>query len=365
MTAVEVVELNKTLGRTRVLADVTFEVETGSFTTLLGPSGCGKSTTLKCLAGLETPDSGYIRISGREVAGPAKDVPTSDRELGMVFQSYALWPHMTAHENVAFGLQVRRTNSADTKKRVNEILEVVGLAEVAGRYPAELSGGQQQRVALARALVYQPKVVLLDEPLSNLDAKLREQMRKEIVHIHRELGTTMIYVTHDRLEALSMSDKICVMRNGAIVRSGSPGSVWRDPGSRYVAEFLGHGGVLSCQLEGDGGRSPHAVTVGASRVEVEHLPREGANTHRDERALLLDMSRVRLETAKKTGDGISTALNVLPANVLEVTVVGDEAEIRLAVTDEVVAKKLNASDVEWKPGEEVVLVFPKEAGRVL
>ena len=228
--------------------DISFHVREGEMFTLLGPSGCGKTTTLRSIAGLERPDSGTIEVGGRTLfrdgAGVAGiNVPANERGLGMVFQSYAIWPHMSVFDNVAFPLQVRRRGERLGKReisdRVMKVLTTMELADLAGRQATKLSGGQQQRLALARALVIEPPLLLLDEPLSNLDAKLRESLRYELKRLQRELGITSVYVTHDQTEALVLSTSIAVMRNGNIVQLGRPREIYERPNSRFVAEFIG------------------------------------------------------------------------------------------------------------------------------
>jgi len=226
----------------RAARDITFEVPKGEMFTLLGPSGCGKTTTLRSIAGLEKPSSGEISLEGYPVYSSERGifVPPNRRGFGMVFQSYAIWPHMTVYQNVAFALEVERKHSkSEIRKRVMEVLEVVDLAALEARKATKMSGGQQQRLALARALVKKPQLLLLDEPLSNLDAKLRERMRFEIKRLQRELGLTTIYVTHDQSEALALSHKIAVMKDGQIVQIGPPKEIYSRPGSRFVADFVG------------------------------------------------------------------------------------------------------------------------------
>ena len=227
---------------------VSFSVATGEFFTLLGPSGCGKTTTLQCIAGLETPDAGEIAIDDTTVFSSRGgiDVPAHRRDLGMVFQSYAIWPHMTVFENVAFPLIYghRRTAPVDVRGKVMRALELVKLAPFADRPAPFLSGGQQQRVALARALVHEPRLLLLDEPLSNLDAKLRDEMRVELRQLTKLLAMTTIYVTHDQVEALAMSDRIALMRDGVIVQEGPPREVYFRPHEAFVAEFLGGANII-------------------------------------------------------------------------------------------------------------------------
>jgi iron(III) transport system ATP-binding protein len=239
--SVNVENLTKRYGKNVVLDDVSFSVEDGELVTLLGPSGCGKTTTLLSIAGFVQPDRGVIRCEATTFVDPSAKiaVPAERRNLGIVFQSYAIWPHMTVADNVAFPLKLRKTPKQIRRLKVVEALELVELPDLAGRYPHELSGGQRQRVALARALVYRPSVLLLDEPFSNLDAKLRERARSWLKDLQRSLGITTIFVTHDREEALSMSDRLLVMRSGRILRDGPPEDVYRDPRDRFVADFIG------------------------------------------------------------------------------------------------------------------------------
>ena len=227
--------ITKRYGAVSAVEGVNLEVRDGEFLTLLGPSGCGKTTTLGLIAGFFPPSAGEIYLKGRPVAG----LPPFKRDIGVVFQDYALFPHMTAGENVAFGLKMRGVERSETDARVKEALELVQLRGLADRRPLELSGGQRQRVALARALVIRPAVLLLDEPLSNLDLKLREEMRVEIAGLQRRLGITTVFVTHDQGEALVMSDRIAVMQAGRIVQLGRPAEIYERPASRFVAEFIG------------------------------------------------------------------------------------------------------------------------------
>ena len=229
-----------------VIDDVSFEVPSGKFLTLLGPSGCGKTTTLRSVAGLESPDDGEIQIGANVVYSRAKGVslPAAQRRVGMVFQSYAIWPHMTVFENVAFPLRAAGESGGRVMKRVDNILALVGLAELGARSAPLLSGGQQQRVALARALVAEPDIILLDEPLSNLDAQLREQMRDELRHLQRRVGLTAVYVTHDQSEALAMSDLVGVMSKGQLLEIAPPQKIYDEPQSRFAAEFIGAANVV-------------------------------------------------------------------------------------------------------------------------
>ncbi len=243
--ALEVTGALKKYGPVTALEGVSLRVEQGEFLTLLGPSGCGKSTLLGLIAGSLEPDAGEIYIAGRRV----DTLPSERRNIGMVFQSYALFPHLRVRENVAFGLLMRRVKEAEIKRRVGEALELVGLSSMLERYPRQLSGGQQQRVALARALVIEPALLLLDEPLSNLDARLREQLRDELRGLQRRLRTSSVYVTHDQAEALALSDRIAVMNAGRVIEIGSPLELYRSPKYRFTAEFLGHTNLVRAQAE--------------------------------------------------------------------------------------------------------------------
>ena len=233
--------LRKTFGRVVAVDDVSLDDASGEFLSLLGPSGCGKSTVLRMVAGLVEPDAGAIVLAGHDITG----VPVHRRNLGLVFQSYALFPHMTVFDNVAFGLRRRKVAERDVRSRVERVLELVRLGQLGARHPRELSGGQQQRVALARALVTEPSVLLLDEPLSNLDALLRDEMRVELKRLQERLGATMIFVTHDQAEALTLSDRVVVMDHGRVEQVGRPDEVYRRPATGFVARFLGRANFLS------------------------------------------------------------------------------------------------------------------------
>ena len=235
-------------GKSAGVIDFSLSIASGEFVTLLGPSGCGKTTTLRLMAGLLTPDRGRISVAGRVLSSPENVVPPERRDMGMVFQNYAVWPHKTVFENVAFGLKIRRVPAARAREQVARVLGLVNLGGLENRYPSELSGGQQQRVALARSLVVEPKILLLDEPLSNLDAKLRERMRAEIKQLQRRTGITFIYVTHDQSEALALSDRIAVMHEGRLQQYGPPREVYRSPANRVVADFMGTVNLVPAQI---------------------------------------------------------------------------------------------------------------------
>ena len=255
MSRIVLDHIDKFYGRNHVLKDLCLTVEDGEFMTLLGPSGCGKTTTLRVVAGLEKPQHGTIEMDGRLVVNVDEQFfeDPGRRGLNLVFQSYALWPHMTVFDNTAFPLVVQKRPKDEIRKRVTDALERMRIAEFAGRYPSELSGGQQQRVAIARAIVSQPKVLLLDEPLSNLDAKLRVDMRSEIKRLHHELGTTILYVTHDQVEALTMSSRIAIFFGGVLEQVAAPMDLYQNPVSLQVADFIGNPRINF--VEGEGRRT--------------------------------------------------------------------------------------------------------------
>ena len=244
MAHLELIDLTKRYGEVTSVDRLDLAVEPGEFICLLGPSGCGKTTTLRMVAGFIEPDGGEIRMEGTVISAPGRAMPPERRNMGMIFQSYAVWPHMTVRENVGYGLRMRGVAPAEREARVATILAATKLSELAARYPSELSGGQQQRVALARALAPNPAILLLDEPLSNLDANLRGDMRFEIRRLHEEFRNTSIYVTHDQVEAMTMADRIVVMSAGRIEQIGTPQDVYDRPNSRFVAKFIGGSNVI-------------------------------------------------------------------------------------------------------------------------
>src|SRR5450830_835771 len=244
--------ISRTFGNFTAVENFNLALEEGELVSLLGPSGCGKTTTLRMIAGFMAPTSGTIELDGQVISSPTSSLPPEKRQMSMIFQSYAIWPNMTVAENVGFGLKVRKVKADEIRRRVAEILDVVQLGALRDRYPAELSGGQQQRVALARSIVVRPDVLLLDEPLSNLDANLREEMRGEIRRLHDEFKITTVYVTHDQSEAMAISDRIAVMNGGRIEQVDTPWALYNRPRTSFVAQFIGRTNLLSGTRAGSG-----------------------------------------------------------------------------------------------------------------
>lgn len=262
MTHVQLHDVTKSFGATRVLHGVSLEIATGEFVSLLGASGCGKTTLLRTVAGLESVTSGSISIGGQDVTG----LPPEKRDIAMMFQSYALLPHLTVSENIRFPLRMRRIGTRDEQEaKVKAALDTVQLGHLAGRRPRQLSGGQQQRVALARAIVSNPKILLLDEPLSNLDARLREDMQVELIEIHRRLGLTTLFVTHDQEEALSLSDRVVLLNGGRIEQQGSPADIYTRPQTQFASQFLGSANVVPVEIV-DGPTGPVAILADGQRL---------------------------------------------------------------------------------------------------
>ena len=315
MSSIKVQGLVKRYGEVVAVKAIDLTVGSGEFVTLLGPSGSGKTTTLRMVAGLEQPDSGTIEIGGKVVHGPGINVAAHKRSLGMVFQSYAMWPHKTVYENIAFPLRMQRIARGDERARVERMLGVVGLEykEYGERFPSQLSGGQQQRVALARALVADPQVILYDEPLSNLDARLRDTMRTLLRSIHDQVGVTALYVTHDQLEAMVLSDRVCVMNQGEIVQQGVPRDLYERPSDLFVAEFVGQANVLPVL---ESGADTIRIAAGLA-LQVPAVNRRGAASGAQK--LVIRHHQVRLLRA----DESDAMENVFDAMVRDVMYLGD------------------------------------------
>jgi putative spermidine/putrescine transport system ATP-binding protein len=343
-------------GETLVVKALDLDINRGEFLTLLGPSGSGKTTTLMMLAGFETPTSGRILLDGRDLAR----LPPHKRDIGMVFQNYALFPHMSVEENIAFPLSVRGAPKAETTERVRRALDMVRLEGFGGRRPAQLSGGQQQRIALARALVFEPKLVLMDEPLGALDKQLREEMQLEIRHIHERLGITIVYVTHDQGEALTMSDRIAVFHRGVVQQLDGPKALYERPCNAYVARFIGESNQLGGRIEtAENGRCIVRLDNGA---RIAACPVD-ARTAGERTVVSLRPERMELRPA--AADPCPPGINRLPASVREVIYLGDHMRVRVDLGGEsecMVRLSATGDGPELQPGAQVAAIWRAEDG---
>lgn len=350
MVRLEAVE--KSYGAVRALSATSLEIAKGEFLTLLGPSGSGKTTILNLISGSVTASAGAIWIGGRNVTS----MPPNQRELGMVFQNYALMPHMTVFENIAFPLRVRKLPEAEIRRKVDEVLDVIRLAGYGGRKPKELSGGQQQRIAIARCLVYNPDLILMDEPLGALDKKLRDQLQLEIKRIHQTLGVTLLYVTHDQSEALVLSDRICLMNGGRIEQLGTPDDLYFRPRTIFAADFLGESNILDASLEADGGTARISTAGG---LVVEGVP---SDSKAGSAKIMIRPESLTIDT--DDGDARSGVRGVVEDTILT----GGVIDIRLRLKDGslISVRQLTRRDfrsiqhgqtlsVSVKPGDVVVL----------
>src|SRR5688572_664755 len=336
MAHLELVSLTKRYGDLVSVDAIDLAVDQGEFVCLLGPSGCGKTTTLRMIAGFLHPDGGEIRVGGKAFSAPGAVIPPERRNMGMIFQSYAIWPHMTVHQNVAYGLKMKKVAPDERTKRTDAMLKSARLGELAQRYPSELSGGQQQRVALARALAPNPDILLLDEPLSNLDANLRGDMRFEIRRLHDEFGTTSIYVTHDQVEAMTMADRIVVMNAGRIEQIGAPEEVYDRPRSRFVARFIGAGNVIEARhVEGK------RVEVGGHTLDIGEGDFAGPGR---EMSFCVKMHDIELIPGEANG-----ANNVLPGVVRGQAYLGSHRDYVVGISDPA---------PEGTPGQDVLISAP-------
>ncbi|MDC0226639.1 ABC transporter ATP-binding protein [Alphaproteobacteria bacterium] len=341
-------------GEVLVVKNLNLDIAKGEFVTMLGPSGSGKTTTLMMLAGFETPTNGEIYLQDK----PISKIPPYEREIGMVFQNYALFPHMSVQENLAFPLEVRKISKVDTQDKVKKVLDMVELGEFANRFPAQLSGGQQQRVALARALVFEPRLVLMDEPLGALDKNLREQMQYEIKHIHERIGITVVYVTHDQSEALTMSNRIAVFNDGKVQQLSSPDTLYEKPNNSFVAQFIGENnrmvGTIKnmdekyCSVDLDGGGSVKALKVNVGNI--------GERTQ-----LSVRPERVTVNTGKNKNENNFTGL------IKELIYLGDHIRARLEVcgNDEFIVKIPNEGGLDIKKDESINLTWSADDIRAL
>ena len=350
MASVELRGLTKRYGDLAVVDDVSLRIDHGLLVCLLGPSGCGKTTTLRLIAGFVEPSAGEIAVGDRVVSSPSRTLPPEQRNMSMIFQSYALWPHMTVTENVAYGLTLRKIDKAKIAQKVRAILAVTKLDALAERYPGELSGGQQQRVALARALIVEPQTLLLDEPLSNLDANLREEMRFEVRRLHDAYRYTTVYVTHDQSEAMTTADLIAVMNAGKIEQAGSPQEIYDRPRSEFVARFIGSSNILK------------GKALDANRLEVAGVPLAcigDAMTAGSTRSISIRQHEIALAAAQPS------AGNTIPATVIRHVFLGNSRDYLLALADGSQLRVVTSPEESIAEGNSVWVTLPPQRCRVL
>ncbi len=351
VASVELQNLTKRYGSIAVVDDVSLRIEHGLLVCLLGPSGCGKTTTLRLIAGFVEPTAGEIRVGERLVSSPSHTVPPEQRNMSMIFQSYALWPHMTVTENIVYGLKLRKVDRDTMKKKLDAILSTTRLAPLADRYPGELSGGQQQRVALARALIVEPETLLLDEPLSNLDANLREEMRFEVRRLHDTYRYTTVYVTHDQSEAMTTADVIAVMNAGKIEQAGSPEEIYNRPRSEFVARFIGSSNVVKGKNLDD---SRISFAGKPLRVIGAKLSAGG------ETAVSIRQHDIRISTVAPP-----QTENVVPATVVRQVFLGGSRDYMVEVADGEQLRVVTSAEESIAQGSAVYLHLPPEHCRAL
>ena len=349
---IELKGIRKTFGKVEAVKDLDLLVQEAEFLVLLGPSGCGKTTTLRCVAGLERVDRGRVFIGGRDVT----ELPPSKRGIAMVFQSYAVFPHMTVEKNIGFGLRMLHLPKGETRKAVKEVAELLQIDELLDRYPSQLSGGQRQRVAVARAIVMKPEVLLMDEPLSNLDALLRLQMRAELKRLHREIGTTTVYVTHDQIEALSLGDRIAVMQDGEIVQLDSPDQVYDQPANNFVGGFIGTPPMnfLRAVVRVDG--DDVHLAVGEFRIAILEDWKPQLRTMAEVNVI----AGIRAENVEVHAEPGGERL---PAKVVVTEHLGSQQLLTVQVGSDIL-KVATSPDLTVEPGQTIGLTLTKEKLRI-
>jgi iron(III) transport system ATP-binding protein len=351
LASVELRGLTKRFGSLAVVDNVSLRIDHGQLVCLLGPSGCGKTTTLRLIAGFLEPSGGEIHVGDRLVSSPARTLPPEQRKMSMIFQSYALWPHMTVAENIVYGLRLRKIDRATIANKLSVILKATKLEALAQRYPGELSGGQQQRVALARALIVEPETLLLDEPLSNLDANLREEMRFEIRRLHDEYRYTTVYVTHDQSEAMTTADLIAVMNAGVIDQLGTPEDIYDRPQSEFVARFIGASNVLKATARDEN----HVSFAGATLQVVGAKLQAGQNA-----AVAIRQHDLQLSTQAPLA-----AANVVKATVTRQVFLGASRDYMVETSDGTTLRVITGTENAVLKGTEVCLTLPPERCRAL
>lgn len=356
MPNLQIRNLSKQFGDTVAVDNLDLDVEDGELVTLLGPSGCGKTTTLRSIAGFVKPDAGEIYVGDE----PMSRLPPERRDIGFVFQNLALWPHMTVYQNLAFGLELRGANKHDIRRRIDETLRLVRLSGLEERTPRQLSGGQQQRVALARALVIQPSLLLLDEPLSSLDAQLREEMRFEIRELQKKLGITSIYVTHDQAEALVLSDRIAVMHQGRLMQIGTPAEIYDQPRNRFVAGFIGLTSFIEGHIAELNETAGHAVVKTRDNLTIR-VPKRDFSVGQ---SVTLSIRPQHIQLSCDDGGASSAHANVLQGKVHRAAYLGDVVDYRIKINDWELRAQ-TSTDEALHPGEDVVIVFDPERVTVI
>lgn len=349
MAHIEIEKLTKSYDGVRAISEVDIGIAAKEFITFLGPSGCGKTTTLRLLAGFLAPDSGKITVAGEVLSSPHRVVPPEKRRMGMVFQNYAVWPHMTVVENIAFGLRYTDFDRREHKARIDRVVAAVGLEGLEKRHPAQLSGGQQQRVALARSLVVEPSILLLDEPLSNLDAKLRERMRFELKALQRRTGITFIYVTHDQSEAMVLSDRIAVFHSGKVQQVGTPREIYERPANLFVADFMGLVNKVSGTVVGSNGRTA-VIALGANRIAAIAAGPVGAAA-----TVAIRPEAFSFVTGSACAEG---GENRLKGTIVEATFLGNIIDYMVDVGDALTVRVQGERRASREVGSEAVLSVP-------
>jgi iron(III) transport system ATP-binding protein len=345
MAVVSLQGLTKKFTDAAAVDGLDLEIGNGEFVSLLGPSGCGKTTTLRLIAGFLQPEAGEIRVDGQTVSSASLLLPPERRNMSMIFQSYAVWPHMTVTQNVAYGLKFKKMSRQEIDAKVTKLLSVVHLAELKDRYSAELSGGQQQRVALARALVVEPQILLMDEPLSNLDANLREEMRFEIRRLHEEFRITTIYVTHDQAEAMATSDRIAVLDRGRLVQVGNPAEIFDRPKTRFVAEFVGKANILAGRLDGKSLVLPNGMRL--------RLSSEGALSSSTAAICLRPHNVLLITDATTARDLADQGYNLFPGMIRRSIYFGDAVDYTVDLASGAALRVIAPPSQRYEPGQPV------------
>jgi len=351
MAILKVNSLSKNFGKVKAVTEVSFEATEGKVLSLLGPSGCGKTTTLRCIAGFENPDTGEISLDDRKIT----HIPPEKRGIGMVFQNYALWPHMTVYANLAFGLQIKKIPKDEIPKKIKRVLSMVRLEGYENRYPRQMSGGQQQRIAMARALVFEPEIMLLDEPLSNLDAQLREEMRFEFTELQKKLGITAVYVTHDQAEALVISDKIVILNKGTIVQSGSPKEIYSNPKNKFVAGFIAVTSFLDGNVDSFIEEKTKVIVKTDDGLIIQGLNNSLSIGQRVSVAL-------RMKAIKFIKDGNNEKrkkINTFRGKIIQLSYLGNTVDYKIQMGKWQIRTNADAKH-DFKIGEEVTFNLPTE-----